>query len=150
MPETRTNWAAVAFGLSLSFLAAFQLFKLPPVLPVLLEAYRYDLTLAGGFMSVYALAGLGLSLAIGRLLARRGMAPAILMGLAVMLAGNGLELLRPDQGLVMLTARAKEGVGFAVLAIAGPLLANSGASRGHLPVQRAIRNIEGSSYVVAE
>lgn len=134
MPETRTNWAAVTFGLSLSFLAAFQLFKLPPVLPVLLEAYRYDLALAGGFMSVYALAGLGLSLAIGQLLARRGMAPAILMGLAVMLAGNGLALFRPDQGLVMLAARALEGIGFAVLAIAGPLLANSGASRSHLPL----------------
>jgi hypothetical protein len=66
------NPGLVALGVSLAVLAAFQQFKLPVVLPVLLDLYRYDRVLAGGFMSVYALAGLLLSVVLGRLVARRG------------------------------------------------------------------------------
>ena len=47
MPSHDTNWTAVGFGLALASLAAYQLFKLPPVLPVMLEAYGYDRVLAG-------------------------------------------------------------------------------------------------------
>ena len=130
----RTNWTGVVFGLCLSFLAAFQLFKLPPVLPVLLEVYGHDRTLAGGFMSIYALAGLALSVLIGRILEVRGPARPVLAALALMIAGNLLVLLWPGQGLLVLGARALEGVAFAVLAIAGPTLANREASRHHLPL----------------
>ena len=130
----RTNWTGVLFGLSLSFLAAFQLFKLPPVLPMLLEVYRYERTLAGAFMSVYALAGLSLSVLIGRLLERLGPARPVLAALGLMMAGNILVLLWPGQGLLVLGARTLEGVGFAVLAIAGPALANREASPRDLPL----------------
>ena len=37
MPPDRTNWPTVAFGLALAWFAAFQMFKLPPVLPLLLQ-----------------------------------------------------------------------------------------------------------------
>ena len=134
MTAGRTNWTGVLFGLSLSFLAAFQLFKLPPVLPMLLEVYRYERTLAGAFMSVYALAGLSLSVPIGRLLERQGPARPVLAALALMVAGNLLVLLWPGQGLLVLGARTLEGVAFAVLAIAGPALANREASPRDLPM----------------
>ena len=68
----RSNWTGIAFGLCLAYLAAFQQFKLPPVLPVLLDTYHYDRTLAGGFMSVYAVAGLLLSWLLGRSLTKIG------------------------------------------------------------------------------
>ena len=134
MTAGRTNWTGVLFGLSLSFLAAFQLFKLPPVLPMLLEVYRYERTLAGAFMSVYALAGLSLSVPIGRLLERQGPARPVLAALAFMVGGNLLVLLWPGQGLLVLGARTLEGVAFAVLAIAGPALANREASPRDLPM----------------
>jgi predicted MFS family arabinose efflux permease len=138
MSSSHSNWPGVAFGLSLSFLAAYQLFKLPPVMPVLLDHYGYDRTLAGGFMSIYALAGLVLSVWLSRVLARRGIGGPVLAALALMLAGNALALLRPESGLVMLAARALEGLAFAVLAIAGPLLANSEAGPRHLPLVIAL------------
>ena len=72
MTLDRTNWIGVVFGLSVASFAAFQMFKLPPLMPVLLERYGYDRTLAGGFMSVYALSGLAFSLYIGRLVERYG------------------------------------------------------------------------------
>jgi len=134
MSPDRTNWATVAFGLSLGWFAAFQMFKLPPVLPVLLEAYGYDLVLAGGFMSVYAVAGLLLSFGFGRRIERSGWHRPLLGALAVLACGNVVGLLWPQSGWVMLVARALEGVGFAVLAIIGPTLANRQAEARHLPI----------------
>lgn len=134
MPPERTNWAAVAFGLSLAWFAAFQMFKLPPVLPLLLKTYRYDLTLAGGFMSVYAVAGLLLSFGFGRRIERSGWRRPLFAALAVLGCGNLLGLVWPQSGWAMLAARALEGVGFAVLAIIGPTLANGQAKARDLPV----------------
>ena len=134
MSSTRSNVTLIAFGLSLAYLAAYQQFKLPPVLPVLLDSYRYDRTLAGALMSVYAIAGLILSVALGRALSWRGLAGPIWAGLALMILGNLLFLAAPATQIMVLAARALEGVGFAVLAIAGPVLANANASARHLPV----------------
>jgi MFS family permease len=134
MSPGRSNWTGIAFGLSLASMAAYQQFKLPPALPVLLETYGYDRTLAGGFMSIYALAGLLLSLPLGRLVQRTGTAGPTLAGLGVMVLGNAVTLAWPENGWIVLAGRAFEGAGFAVLAITGPVLANAHASARHLPL----------------
>ncbi|MEM7223072.1 MAG: MFS transporter [Pseudomonadota bacterium] len=134
MSLERTNWTGVAFGLTVAIFAAFQMFKLPPLMPVLLERYGYDRTLAGGFMSVYALSGLAFSLYIGRLVERLGPLKPVLGGLLLMLIGNLLALAHPESGWLVLAARALEGLGFAGLAIAGPTLVNHSASQRHLPL----------------
>lgn len=134
MPPSKTHLAGVAFGLALSSFGAYQMFKLPPVLPLLLETYGYDRTLAGGFMSVYALVGLLLSIVVGRLIERRGLAAPVLAALGVMIAGNLLGLVAPESGAVVLAGRGLEGLAFAVLAIAGPTLTNISASARALPL----------------
>ena len=130
----RSKIAGIAFGLGLAFLAAYQQFKLPVVLPVLLADYDYDRTLAGGFMSIYAFFGLLLSIPLGRAIHRHGAASLILWGLALMIAGNAMTLLVPESGWLVLAARGLEGIAFAVLAIGGPALANANASKRALPV----------------
>ncbi len=134
MSISRSNWTGIAFGLALACFAAYQQFKLPPVLPVLLETYRYDRTLAGAFMSVYAVAGLAFSLLFGRLLERKGVVGPTLVSLALSMAGTGLVLALPESGWMVLLGRALEGIGFAFLAICGMLLANANASARHLPL----------------
>ncbi len=124
----------VAFGLGIAYFAAYQLFKLPVVLPVLLERYHYDRTLAGGFMSIYALAGLSLSIWLGRAVARRGPAPYIAVALGLSAAGSVLTVLLPSSALAMLSGRALEGIAFAILAIGGPVIANAGATPERLPI----------------
>jgi MFS family permease len=104
------------------------------VLPVMLDAYGYDRVLAGGFMSVFALAGLMLSLRVGRGLRRHGVWPYLAAAFVLFLAGEALALAVPASGWLMLLARGLEGVGYTVCAIAGPLLANMNASRAHLPL----------------
>jgi MFS family permease len=132
-PEKReaTDWAGVAFGVALASLVAYQQFKLPPVLPALLERYGYDRTLAGGFMSVYAAAGLLFSVPIGRWLERHGFARAIALAVPIMLAGNAMALAAPESGWIMLAGRALEGLSFAFGAIVGPALAGASASPQH-------------------
>lgn len=132
--ERKTNWTGVAFGLSLASFAAFQQFKLPPVLPLLLERYAYDRVLVGGFMGVYALAGLLLTLWLARWIARRGAFPALWLALLLFLIANLVTLAVPENGWVVLLARAAEGVAFAACAVIGPATANSSASRRHLPL----------------
>ena len=134
MSTSRSNWTGIAFGLALACFAAYQQFKLPPALPVLLETYRYDRTLAGAFMSVYAVAGLAFSLLFGRMLERKGVVGPTLVALALSMAGTGLVLALPESGWTVLLGRALEGVGFAFLAICGMLLANANASARHLPL----------------
>lgn len=134
MTVSRSNWTGVAFGLALACFAAYQQFKLPPALPVLLETYHYDRTLAGAFMSIYAVAGFLLSAIFGRLVERSGLAGPTLAALALTIAGNVLILALPENGWLVLGGRALEGIGFAVLAICGPLLANASAAPRHLPI----------------
>ena len=129
-----TRVVGIAFGLGLAFLAAFQQFKLPVVLPVLLADYGYDRTLAGGFMSIYAFFGLFLSIPLGRAIHRHGAETLILWALALMVLGNGFALLAPESGWLVLAARGLEGIAFAVLAIGGPALATANASQRSLPL----------------
>jgi predicted MFS family arabinose efflux permease len=130
----KTKIVGVAFGLGLAFLAAYQQFKLPVVLPVLLADYAYDRTLAGGYMSIYAFFGLFLSIPLGHAIQRHGAAALLLWALALMILGNVLALTVPESGWLMLAARGLEGIAFAVLAISGPALANANASRQSLPL----------------
>lgn len=134
MSQVRGNLQAVGYGLGLACFAAYQQFKLAVALPVLLDQYGYARTLAGAFMSVYALAGLLLSLPLARLIARRGALGPILIALFLFVAGSALTLAFPAAGMVVLAARGLEGIGFAALAIAGPVLANTHAAPQQLPV----------------
>lgn len=45
------SWKGVWFGVGIAAFAAYQQFKLPVVLPVLLEQYGYERALAGGFVA---------------------------------------------------------------------------------------------------
>ena len=133
-PRVRSNFNIIAFGLAIAAFAAFQQFKMPVVMPILLDRFHYDRFLAGSFMSVYALIGLVVSIKLGGLLERKGVISPILAGLTLFVAGAGLTLALPQFGWVVLAGRALEGLGFAVIAIAGPVLANGNAAPRQLPV----------------
>src|SRR5471030_286201 len=99
MIRERTDWMGVAFGIALACLVAFQQFKLPPVLPVLLADYHWDRTLAGALMAIYAVAGLLFSIPIGGALQRGGIFHLLLAALGLLLLGDLVTLAWPAQGL---------------------------------------------------
>jgi predicted MFS family arabinose efflux permease len=123
-------WPGIAFGLCLAVLAAYQQLKLPPVLPILLEEYGFGRLLAGGFMSIYALIGLLLSVRLGRMM-QRNVGRYLNAAFALFVLAAGIMLTWPENGGLFLLGRALEGVGFAILAIAGPSICTASAgSRG--------------------
>ncbi len=127
----RTRLALVVLGLALVVYAAFSQFKLPVVLPVLLDTYSYGRVLAGGFMSIFAVFGILLSVPIGRLVARHGALRLVMAALPVMGLGAAVCLMAPESGTVMLVGRGLEGAAFAALAVAGPALATANAAPQH-------------------
>lgn len=128
-----TDWAGVALGLALAALAAFQMLKLAPALPLMIASYDYPYILAGAMMSIYAAAGLLLTPLFGRLMERW---PGLVLGggFGALALGNIVVLAGAEQGAVALTGRGFEGVGYAILGLAGPVIANRSANTGDLSV----------------
>jgi len=128
-----TDWSRVAFGVALGAYAAYQQFKLPPILPDFLARYPHSPLVAAGFMSVYALVGLGASAAIGRKLDRHmGIGVAALIALTVI--GVTLALAAPQSAPLMLLSRGLEGLAFAVAATKCPAIAAAAAKPRDLPL----------------
>ncbi|MEP4378111.1 MAG: MFS transporter [Alphaproteobacteria bacterium] len=131
---TQTNWTGVSYGIVLGFVAAYFQFKVPPVLPVMFDLYGYNTIVAGGFMSIFAIAGMLISVRVGRAIRRDGAQRYLMAAFGLMLTGTALGLAFPESGTVMLTSRLIEGFGAAVLAVCMPAFANMSAGPGHLPI----------------
>ncbi|PLX42793.1 MAG: hypothetical protein C0608_01640 [Deltaproteobacteria bacterium] len=136
--KTKSNKEGILFGVLLGVLGAYQLFKLPPAMPLLIERYGYSKLLAGSFMSVYSLIGLIFTMYLGRLLGKNG--PWGLLGVALIftLLGNAITLIYPESGALMLGGRFLEGIAFAIIAIAGAVIASSSASPRARPIAIAL------------
>ncbi len=136
---TATNWTGVSYGIVLGFVAAYFQFKVPPVLPVLFDLYDYDKFVAGGFMSIFAVAGMAISVRVGQGIRTHGAARYLAGAFGLMIAGSLLGLVVPESGLLMLVARTIEGLGAAVLAVCMPAFANMNAGPRHLPIVIAVQ-----------
>ncbi len=112
-------WVILTVVLLASVAASLNQFKVPPLIPVLMDAFRLDLSQAGALMSVFALAGLVLALPAGLILQRLG--PKLAGGIAVgcLAIGSGWGALTTSAG-PLLASRVLEGVGFGLIAVVGP------------------------------
>lgn len=136
-PETlieQTRWRGVGYGICLGFVAAYFQFKVPPVLPTFFELFAYDPVLAGGFMSIFAVAGMAVSVRVGKAIAQNGAERYVAGAFGLLIAGSLLGLALPENGWLMLGSRLVEGIGAAVLAVCMPAYANMNAGPRHLPI----------------
>ncbi|HWA50970.1 MAG TPA: hypothetical protein VG742_22065, partial [Dongiaceae bacterium] len=115
--------------------AAYQQFKLPPILPDLLREFPHDPAIAAGFMSIYALIGLLVSQPLGRWLQggfiggfHGSLARGLMIAGPLTALGCAVALLWPQSASLFLAGRGLEGLGFAICAIAGPAIAAQSAS----------------------
>ena len=132
--DENTNWSKLSFGVALGWLAAYQYFKLPPVLPLLLDRYAYDPLLAGSLMSVFALTGLLLSAWVGKRQQRIGILPLLITACVLFVGGSMMALVWPQSSLLMLVARSGEALGYAILAVVGVITAVSAAAARDRPL----------------
>src|SRR5512139_2041612 len=80
-------WIILAVVYFASIVAPFIQFKIPPIMPLLMEEFQINLTQAGMLMSSIALVGLLLALPTSLLLQRFGTKVTMIVSLALMALG---------------------------------------------------------------
>ena len=112
-------WVILIVVYVASIVAAFDQFKIPPLMPVLMERFRIDLTQAGLLMSSIALIGLVLALPTGILLQRLGSKAMIIFALGSMTLGAVMGALSASF-IFLLISRVLEGIGIGLIGVAAP------------------------------
>lgn len=112
-------WVIVFVVLLASVAGPLNQFKVPPLLPVLMESFRLNLSQAGTLMSVFAVTGLILALPAGFILQRLGPKIAGLIALGCLVLGSGWGALA-NSPAPLLASRVIEGVGMGLIAVVAP------------------------------
>lgn len=112
-------WVILAVAFLASLTAALNQSKVPPVMPVLMEAFNLSLTKAGLLMSVFAITGFFLALPAGLILQRLGLKVSGLIATDCLVIGSTLGALATASGL-MLFSRVVEGIGMGLMAVVAP------------------------------
>lgn len=119
IPVARYAWVILLVVFLASVAAPLNQFKVPPLLPVLMEAFRLDLSQAGWLMSIFAVTGLILALPAGLILQKLGPKAAGLIALGCLVIGSAWGALANGAGL-LLASRVLEGAGMGLIAVVGP------------------------------
>ncbi|HSJ55089.1 MAG TPA: MFS transporter [Anaerolineae bacterium] len=114
-------WLTLAVLLLFSIAAPLNQFKVPPIMPVLMETLGLTVSGAGLVMSVYAITGLILALPAGLIYAKAGpRLTGILAGGSIVL-GSALGALSSGTG-ALLASRVIEGIGTSFMAVLAPAI----------------------------
>lgn len=112
-------WVILAVVYLASVMAPLNQFKVPPIMPVLIETFSIDLTQAGLLMSIIALVGLLLALPAGMVLQRLGAKATGLIALGCLAAGAVTGALAGSFP-VLLLSRVIEGMGVGLVSVVAP------------------------------
>ncbi len=117
----RTAWLILAVLLLFSIAAPLNQFKVPPIMPVLMDALGITVSGAGLLMSVYAVTGLLLALPAGLIFQRAGFRVTGLIAGGSIVIGAVLGAL--SQSMTgLLVSRVIEGVGTSFMAVLAPAI----------------------------
>ena len=115
----RSPWLILIVVLLASIAATLNQFKVPPVMPLLMEDFGQSAGQAGLLMSVFAITGLFLAIPSGFILQRLGYRATGLMALVFLAAGAGSGAFSKDIGSLLLS-RFVEGAGLSLMAVTAP------------------------------
>jgi predicted MFS family arabinose efflux permease len=109
------------FVLAASVAAPLHQFKVPPVMPILMDTFGLPVGRAGLLMSVFSITGLILALPAGFIYQKLGYRTTFLIAFFCMASGSIAGALSPDAG-TMLMSRVVEGMGLCLITMAAPPL----------------------------
>jgi nitrate/nitrite transporter NarK len=112
-------WVILLVAFLASVAAPLNQFKVPPLMPVLMEAFQLSLGQAGMLMSIFALTGLILALPAGIIMQKLGPKVAGLIAVGSLAVGSLLGVVSSTAGL-MLFSRVIEGIGMGLIAVVAP------------------------------
>jgi predicted MFS family arabinose efflux permease len=95
--------------------------KVPPLMPLLMEAFRLDLSQAGMLMSIFGLTGVMLALPTAVILQKLRPKVTGLVALGCLAIGAALGALSTGIGLLLIS-RVIEGVGMVLIAVVAPVV----------------------------
>ncbi len=116
-----TAWLILAVLLLFSIAAPLNQFKVPPIMPILMQALNLSVSGAGMLMSVFAITGLILALPSGFILQRTGFRTTGIIAGGSMVLGAAVGALSKDNTTLLLS-RVIEGVGTGFMAVLAPAL----------------------------
>ncbi len=112
-------WVILGVAFLASVAAPLNQFKVPPVMPVMMEAFKLSIASAGMLMSVFSITGFLLALPAGIIVQRIGLKATGLIAVGCMVIGSVMGALSGSAGL-MLVSRVIEGVGMGLIAVVAP------------------------------
>lgn len=117
----RTAWLILVVLLLFSIAAPLNQFKVPPIMPVLMDVLGLSVTSAGLLMSVFAITGIFLALPAGLIFQQAGLrVTGLLAGGSIII---GAVLGAVSQSMTgLLISRVIEGVGTSFMAVLAPAL----------------------------
>ena len=115
----RSPWFILIIVLLASLAATLNQFKVPPVMPLLMEDFGQTAGQAGLLMSVFAITGLFLAIPSGFILQRLGYRATGLIALSFVAVGAGIGAFSNGIG-ALLFSRLIEGAGLSLIAVTAP------------------------------
>lgn len=112
-------WVVLLVVFLLSMAAPLNQFKVPPVLPLLIETFELSLGGGGLLMSVFAITGFFLALPAGYILQRLGLKTSGLVSAACLLIGSLLGVFSITSP-TLLFSRLIEGLGMGLVSVTAP------------------------------
>jgi len=117
----RSPWLILVIVLLASLAAPLNQFKVPPVLPILMDAFRQSAGKAGLLMSVFAITGLLLAIPAGFIFQRLGHRTTGLIAILSIVLGAALGACSRGMG-TMLASRFIEGAGMGFMTVVAPAI----------------------------
>ncbi|MEM0361998.1 MAG: MFS transporter [Sulfolobales archaeon] len=126
------KWVVLAvIVIAFMFAAASQLAVVSPSIPVFMEVFNINATIAGLLTSVWALARVIISLPVGGIATRFGGRVAYMIGIASSILGWALIVVAPNY-LAVLAGRFIMGFGAGAMSVAGPIIISEWFPRSKL------------------
>jgi MFS family permease len=117
----RYAWVVLSALFVAAIAVSINQYKVPPVMPVLMEVFGLDLTMANLLMSIFSLSACLLAVPAGIIVHRIGPKRSGLIALAAVVVGAGLGALSSG-ATALLASRTVEGLSFVFMMVVGPAI----------------------------